>query len=147
MPKKLILLYDLPDELVLIVEHPSGVRYSNQVGGFTCDRPELEGVLAPVEVSEEVKERIQGLPYPGTLGITSEIADAIDALLAAPCSYHLRVDRERLGESQEAWVFVIIASTERCTREWPPPETDPTTGHLYGFGPAARGVLTWINSD
>ena len=147
MPTKLILLWGMPDELMLVIEHPSGVRYQNQAGGYGCAQPELEGVLAPIEVDSAVKERIQRLEYPSRPGIPVETANAIDALLSTePAARFLKVDRSRLLESQEAWVFVLIDATRKLTYDMPPKEGETYFGPLYGFGPC-RGALTWINSD
>ena len=153
MAAKLILLWDMPDELMLIVEHASGVAYQNQVGGVTCDRPRLEGVLAPVGVSHEASTQIKRLAYTNTaLGISSGIADTIDALLAAqPTGRFLRVDRSRLVECQEAWIHVVIDSPEKIDAHLEPDYFGPYVhsdyhGSVFGFGPA-KGVLTWINSD
>ena len=147
MPTKLILLWGMPDELMLVVEHPSGVRYQNQVGGNACAQPELEGVLAPIEVSAATRDRIQRLNYPNRPGIPEETADAIDALLATePTARFLKVDRSRRLESYEAWVFVLIDASPQPTYDMPPKAGDTYFGSLFGFGPC-RGVLTWINSD
>src|SRR5689334_5814997 len=114
MPTKLVQLFGMPDEVMLIVEHSSGVRYLNQVGGVLCWQAEVEGVLAPLDATPEVNERIQNCPYPsGRKGITKEIADTIDALLASHRgTTFLKVDRARLDESWEAWVYVLIDSPE-----------------------------------
>ena len=145
LPPRLVLLYDLPDEIMLIVEHPSGVRYQNQTGGVTCDQPVIEGVLAPIDVSPAGKEAIENLMgLDGRLGLTPEMADTMDALLASErCTSWLRVDRERMHASQEAWIYVLIASPETSH---PGRVKEPYFGSIFGFG-AARGVLTWINSD
>ena len=143
MAEKWILLYDI-EQIMLIVEHPSGVKYQNQVGGNVCCQEELEGVLSPLDVSPEVTDRIENCPYPGGIqGITAEIADTIDALLAsASRTSFLKVDRARLDDSWEAWVYVLIDSPESTV----PDLFGPYAGSIYGFG-AARGVLTWPNSD
>ena len=146
MPTKLILLWGMPDEMMLVIEHPSGVRYQNQAGGYACMQPELEGVLSPLEVDAAVKERIRRLDYPPR-GVSLETADEIDALLAMErTSRFLKVDRSPLLESREAWVFVLIDATENLTYDLPPKENETYFGPVYGFGPC-RGVLTWINSD
>ena len=144
MVARRILLWDMPYEVMVIVEHPSGVLYQNQVGGVCCWQGELEGVLAPVDLSPESVETIMGFPYPsGREGITEENADAIDAVLSAhPGSRHFRVDRLRLEESWEAWVYVLIDSPASTVGSL----TEEYFGSVYGFGPA-KGVLTWINSD
>jgi len=141
---KLVRLWDMPDDIMLIVEYASAVTYRNQVGGVVCYVGELEGVLAPIDLSREAVETIQSCPYPqGREGITPEIADTIDSLLSAePCARFLRVDRARLDESWEAWVYVTIDSPES-----PFPTSDGTYfGSIFGFG-ATRGVITWISSD
>jgi hypothetical protein len=40
-------LYDAG--LGLIIEHPTGVIYSNQTGGNFCLQPELEGAFVPLD--------------------------------------------------------------------------------------------------
>lgn len=134
----------MPDELMLIVECRSGVRYENQVGGVVCWRGEQEGVLAPVDVARSTFEAIEKCPYPqGAQGISLEIADTIDALLAAESGARmLKVDRERLHESWEAWIYVRIDAPFKKVQSL----DDNYYGSVYGFGPS-RGVLTWPNSD
>jgi hypothetical protein len=134
----------MPDALMLIVECPSGVRYENQVGGVVCWRGEQEGVLAPIDVGGATLEAIQHLSYPqGIEGITIEIADSIDALLVAETGARMiKVDRARLHQSWEAWIYVEIESP-RATVQGLAPEF---SGSVYGFG-VVRGVLTWPNSD
>lgn len=144
MAMNLILLYTMPDELMLIVECSSGVRYENQVGGVVCWRGEQEGVLAPLDVARSTVEAIQNCPYPqGAQGISPEIADMIDALLAAESRARtLKVDRARLHESWEAWIYIVIDSPRTTMRDI----NDDYHGSIYGFG-LVRGVLTWQNSD
>ncbi|WP_437926235.1 DUF6210 family protein [Sorangium sp. So ce291] len=144
MIMKRVLLWDIPDEIMLVVEHPSGVVYQNQVGGVVCWQAEMEGVLSPLDVSAGAAQRIQDCPYlSGREGITAEVADAIDALLASePGARFLKVDRARLGQSWEAWVYVLIDSPESSATD----AAGVYHGPIYGFG-GARGVLTWPNSD
>lgn len=134
-----VMLHDLPDELWLILDYASGVKYGNQAGGVMCYQGVLEGVLAPLGVDRGGSDRVMGLPYPGAVdGISAEIADVIDAVLAAaPHTAFVTVDRSRLHESWEAWVHVIIDS---------PDGGDAGKGSVHGFG-RTRGVLTWPNSD
>lgn len=141
---KRVLLWNIPEELLLIVEHPSGVVYQNQVGGVTCGQAELQGVLAPLDASAEAVHRIESCPYPAARdGISAEIADTIDQVLAAePALHFLKVDRARLDECLEAWVHVKIDSPESDV----PTLQGPYFGPVYGFG-SVKGVLTWPNSD
>src|SRR5258708_1544512 len=106
MSKASIDLICMPYQVMLLIEHPSGVVYRHQVGSFLCKQVELEGVLAAVDFSDSDDQQIMKLPY-GSRSIIPEIADAIDAILAAnPRARYLTVDRMRLQQSYEAWVFV-----------------------------------------
>lgn len=106
------ILIDLSfDELMLIIEHPSAAVYRNQIGGYACWQAELEGVLAPLEVLPETTLRLQQLEYEPREGISTQRANAIDTLLASEATGRfVKVDRERLQNSWEAWVHVSIDS-------------------------------------
>lgn len=137
----------------LIVEHPSGVRYSNQTGGTGCHHPEVEGVLVPVandvpledptvlSPANELSEYFAGPTHGGagaTSGLDPRDADFIDDVLRR-CGYGdvIRVDRQRLRESHEAWVRVNVMSEGAL---------QPVL--FEGFSPYPRaGVLTWPNTD
>ena len=143
MPRRIVRLWSMPDEVMLVVECPSGVVYENQVGGSACWQAQLEGALSPVDISPESSRRIMELfdPY-DPQGIPPARADIIDAILAAePGARTLRVDRERLDECWEAWVHVVLESPSSVVTV-----DDGFLGAWFGFG-AARGVLTWPNSD
>ncbi len=139
---KRILLWEMPDAAMLIIEHASGVVYQNQVGGTACWQAEQEGILAPLELTPETK--LAELPFvPGGEGITQELADAMDALLAGePTSRAVKVDRARVGECWEAWIYVTVDSPESAE----PSVSGDHFGYMLGFG-RVRGVLTWPNSD
>lgn len=126
---------------MLLIEHPSGVVYENQVGGNACWQATLEGVLAPLDMESKSFEEIMNLfdAY-APQGITAMTADAIDAILVAePVAKTVRVDRERLAESWEAWVYVIV--------DFPASVAADADLELFsGFG-KGHGVLTWPNSD
>jgi len=138
--------------LGLIVALPTGVVYSNQTGGFSCLRPGLEGAFIPLRndcldtwellgPGRALWEYFQGPPYHGsgaTAGLDEADADVIDALLArGPSSTNLRVDRTRLRDSHEAWVWVVISGDDAG----PAPV-------FTALGPYPRhGVLTWQNTD
>jgi hypothetical protein len=126
----------------VIVAHPSGVHYSNQAGGYLCSHPEIEGVFLPLagpdtEWHTQLDQHFfYGEKYAGHCyrGIDEETARFLDVLLASsPVSRGITVDRDRLAESIEAWIYVTIA---------------PGTGDdaIAGFD-GATGVLTWQNSD
>jgi hypothetical protein len=117
----------------LIVEYPSGVEFMNQVAGYACYHPVLEGFFLPLCSGEfGIEQRVIGVfgEYGYWKGITEQMADEVDAVLD---SYYLTkelcVDRSRLKETYEAWVWVC----GRC----------PALSDLGEI----RGVLTWENSD
>ena len=139
--------------LALVVEAPTGVVYSNQTGGYSCLQPELEGALIPLRNDVELPSKkllspehelcdyFEGPPHKGTgavRGLSGSDADVIDGVLDKWRIPWVRVDRERLEQSHEAWVHVLVS-----------PEPSDTPAPLFrGFEPyPARAVLTWCNSD
>lgn len=131
--QKQISLFGL-EQVALIIEGETGVYYRNQVGGVVCWEAEQEGTLCPLELDPGSVARLESAPYPsGRIGITSQNADLIDELLAlSSTTSWLKVDRARLDESWEAWVYLTVA----------PLASSP----IRGFG-EGRGVLTWPSSD
>ncbi len=145
-------LYDLAGTGV-IIEHPTGIIYSNQAGGYSCLQPFLEGAFVPIrnDVSLEgefisperdLREYFIGPKHGGCgapHGLDLEDADFIDrALTKARLDSWLKVDRQRLKESCEAWVFLTVLGDEDLGG----------SSICKGFGPyPKRGVLTWTNSD
>ena len=139
--------------LAVIIEWPSGLVYSNQTGGHSCLHPELQGALIPLRNDVEhpsgkllspetdLFAYFQGPPHDGTgatLGLSEADADFIDSVLRKWKLTHVRVDRARLSESHEAWVWVLV-------HEEPP---NPARPLFHGFGPyPLRGVLVWTNTD
>lgn len=139
--------------LGLILEWPTGVVIANQTGGTSCLAPEFEGVFVPLRNDCTVKERILISPenelhdyFTGprwrgtgaTNGLDSDHADFIDSTLSKASLFPaIRVNRDKLHESHEAWIHVVVNGDEPC---------DPPL--FSGFAPYPRpGVLTWQNSD
>jgi len=138
----------------VIIEYATGMVYSNQTGGTACLQPVLEGAFVPFSndvlipsrefTSPEwrLAEYFVGSKYRGTgatSGLDAEDADFVNSvLIEAGVDGWIAVDRNRLGESCEAWVFVnVLADEDR-----------PNVSICSGFGPyPRRGVLTWGNSD
>jgi hypothetical protein len=143
--------------LGLIIAVPNGVVYSNQTGGTECLHPEFEGIYIPLrnETEEgasaggrnlelrspehELVEYFFRGAYEGsgaTWGLNEEDAVFIESVLSKwDLGECLRVDRDRLDESHEAWVHVMVVGEESHQA-------------FSGFGPYPRpGILTWKNSD
>jgi hypothetical protein len=136
-----IALYDT-EEAGFIILYPSGVYYSNQAGGYACLQPFEEGVYVPANnltfnIGDKLTEYFTGAKWKGCCmnGIDNEDADFIDELMKEcyPTRY-LTVNRERLSNSVEAWIYV---------KGIQPEESAPV---ISGFG-EFEAVLTWLNSD
>jgi hypothetical protein len=157
----------------LILNYPSGIFFTNQAGGYACMQPSEEGIYIPLhdEVQDQEKalyEYFTGPKWNGWCadGIDEETAEFIDQILqASMCTKMLTVNRQRLNDSFEAWIYVTVGDqpSERpsssCGDEgW---TDDGRTldanayKHLpihaffypfYGFG-TRTGVITWRNSD
>jgi hypothetical protein len=146
-PKKEVCLYGLR-QLALIIICKSGVCYSNQAGGNFCLQPWEEGILTIIfddledilkELSEYTKNKIC---------LSAEDADNIDKILwKYGSTRRFSVDRSRLNDSVEAWIYVDIAEREKIIKEC---ENDPNgvspSFDFWGFT-ETKGVLTWNNSD
>lgn len=140
----------------LIISHPTGVFYVNQAGGTACMQPGMEGALVPfgndvalernvlMGAQEALEAYFTGPKHAGsgaTSGLDEEDADAIDAIFAKTMfRSSFKVDRNRLNDSMEAWVHVIVngdGSAEMAV-----------SGTCSGFLPFPKAaVLVWMNSD
>jgi hypothetical protein len=122
----------------LIIRHSSGVIYTNQAAGYACLHPEMEGVFCPLPIRPGKTElHLLHRHFKGQVNsITAEDADVVDAILRRNGHAYLKVDRARLNNSYEAWVYVTISG-----------ELDSLfKAVLSGFG-ECEGILTWPNSD
>lgn len=95
-----------PRQVVILVEHPTGVIYQAQAGGYACLHPEAEGYIQFTDIlSRNLEERFDD-GYGGHCynGITKADADMVDDLLDRYFLKEWRVDREKLKEAYEAWI-------------------------------------------
>jgi hypothetical protein len=137
--KPIVLLY-AQDNAGLIIPWKSGVIFQQQTGGYSCLQDSLEGIFAPLDDfaghAQEFTRHFTGPKWGGNCsnGIDTETADFIDTTLARiPGHAQIKVDRSKLSESRESWIYVDLL--------------DPTsTGILEGFTPC-KAILTWPNSD
>lgn len=133
---------------------PDWCRLLEPNWGTACLAPELEGAFLPLRndcsskdrkflsPEHELAEHFVGPKWRGTgaiSGIDEADADVIDAIVKKyELNNFLKVDRTRLSDSHEAWVYVEILGSEGDTQ----------TSLCSGFEPYPRpGVLTWCNSD
>lgn len=143
--KKVVSLFGLSN-LGLIIKSDSGVHYTNQTGGIGCYHPMVEGVLTMVGdgvgEADDILRKLEQYTL-NFMELTGENADQIDNFLRDDRStYFIRVDREMLKESMEAWIHVIVDEPQ-FYKDMPGKHVD---GHIFGFG-GCKGVLTWNNSD
>lgn len=119
----------------IIMEHEGGCVYGVQCEGVGCDYRRLEGYFVPlVDDTGYLSEIAHGA---GTgmccaSRIVEAAAVAIDGWLR---EYGFEVDRERLGQSTEAWVWVKVKPD---AEEWM---------IAHGLPAGAGGVLVWWNCD
>lgn len=134
-----------PDEtgMGLIILRQTGIFYTHQTGGYTCYPSEEEGVYVPLQREFTEQEKLlsdffMGPKWKGWCGdgIDEATAKFVDKILSK--SYqtkYLRVDRTRLQDSKEAWVYVDVSEPD-----------EPDLSPISGFG-HCKGVFIWTNSD
>lgn len=140
--KRNISLWGLAD-VVLIVLEETGIVYENQVMGNCCVQASAEGICVPLSPDYPIDSR--GRPAVMTLGerlgeavlcahyLDEKLAVLVDVILNQyPETRGIQVDRDKLSDSGEAWLYVKIEPTE--------------SSPIKDFGPC-KGVLTWLNSD
>lgn len=130
--KKIVYLFDLEGS-ALIFHTPSGVIYANHAGGDLDLLPEAEGILIPFNFDlSEYGESLENLVSPffkDSPEMSLEIANAMDEIfMNDPATSILTIDRSRLTESVQNWVYINIEESEDC--------------FFYNFG-KGKGVLTW----
>ena len=126
----------------LIFQCQSGVLYTNQVGGYACLQPEIEGVFMPLadekfDKYHDLKRFFARGNWKGNCynGINEETAKFVDSILFNLLGTQtVEVDKDKLFESNEAWIYVVAFDDGVTYKQW------------EGFGDAT-GVLTWMNSD
>lgn len=125
-----------------IIGHESGVEYSHQCGGLSCEQRQMQGFLVPcplsVPISKKLYEHFYAEPkYQGHCysGLDEEDAELIDDLLASVDYAGLSVDRDLLSKSVEAWVYLKVNVDYPCIP------------YCWNSDPASTVVMVWENSD
>lgn len=134
-----------PDEtgMGLVILRPTGIFYTHQTGGYTCYLSEEEGVYVPVQRQFTDQESLlfnffTGPKWNGWCGdgIDEATAEYVDYVLSTSFqTRYLRVDRTRLDDCKEAWVYVDVSEPD-----------EPDLAPISGFG-NCKGVFLWTNSD
>ncbi len=125
----------------LIIPSKTGVIFTNQVEGYACNHPEVEGFLIPFSNDSGCEDYERSLEYKlcdvffegGWGKLIDSQANEIDSILrSSPETKGVSVNMRRLKESVESWVWVNAKEQEfSCYK---------------GFGDF-EAILTWPNSD
>jgi hypothetical protein len=119
--------FDLnPSEPVLIVECPTGIVYTAQVGGKSCLHPTVEGAVLTPFVDElhagEWMSALGGISCPDACSfhITDDLADAIVAAWPEQRVFEWQffLDRTRLDEGTEAWFPIVFRQRGSVRTPW-----------------------------
>jgi len=138
--RRTIDLADVLRDAVLIVEHPSNVRYVNRTASDRDAYEELEGILVPLELEEVAIEQLRahGQVNAGQ-PISEAYLDRVDEILAADAGPRfLKSDRARRAASARNWIHVVVDAPPSTVIELYP----RYFGNIYGFG-VTHGVVTW----
>ncbi len=133
-----ISLYGL-EQTALILLSDKGVVYQNQTGGNACMQPKAKGLLVPVTNDPPLDNLFEGaLDYKlssvcrDLIELSEDVADKIDTILKKELhGLAIVVDRARLNESMEAWVYVNVQDGSE---------------DIKGVEKSSA-ILTWPNSD
>lgn len=135
--------------LGLILHYPTGIDIITQTGGTACFQMQLEGIYLPLDNDYEIPSlKFQSgeialnayfttdkyLGTGATNGIDEADATRIESILQQHALSFVTVDREKMKESHEAWIWVKI-------------EPDSQYLHFPDTEFPLCGVLTWCNSD
>jgi hypothetical protein len=131
--------------LGLIILQPSGAFYTLETGGYAVLHDLAEGVFVPLhkEIEEDQESLLiahfTGPKWEGwcSEGIDEETAGHVDHILSlSPQTSFLKVDKTRLVDSHEAWIYVNVSE----------PTDNPIVAPISGFG-ECKGIFVWSNSD
>lgn len=131
----LVELWDCDLGVACIVEHKSGVVWTNQVGGTCCLHPSLEGVLVPVASKLVEKDSLED-----RVGATRQ---DVARWLREQC-----LDRDFEAREPDDPIETADATSETACEAWLTVYVSPNPQRIE-LRPFAgrRAVLTYQNSD
>jgi hypothetical protein len=127
--------------LGLIILQPSGAFYTHETGGSAVYPALAEGVFVPLhQETDDDQEALLTAHFTGpkwggwcSNGIDEETASDVDHVLSlSPQTSFLKVDRARLVDSREAWIYVDVSE----------PTDNPVVAPISGFG-ECKGIFVW----
>ena len=137
---KTVCLYKLSRLGLILEDKSSEITYFNQVAGHFCSQRHAKGVFVFVDDDPPKLHKIVAPYMANRYTFSVEDADFLDAAFAdSDCVKHLSVDRTKLEQSAEAWIYVKI---DPSVENW----SETGFWSYTGFN-AEAGILTWDNSD
>src|SRR5262249_31262743 len=118
---------------VLVIEAPTGIHFSFQVGGSIHWQRSVQGVIYPIAAlglagCEMLGGQLHSIAFE-LVSISHDEANRIDALFARSRSIELKVDRNKLSDSCDSWIHM------RLLRE--------SDWLIQGFDCPLDCILTW----
>lgn len=135
----LVELWDLKLSLTLIVRRPTGVVFTNQVGGIACLHPRIEGVLIPLHTHPMAPDDPLENYYESSLFPEESLPSTRCTRIREWLQWADLLDVfEPVGDIElaEAWIPVRILQ-------------EPHEGYIPMLGAfrGQTGILTYENSD
>lgn len=107
------------DRAFLICGCKTGIYYTSQCGGLSCDHPEYEGFLITIyDVSKKIDDCEYGCSRIGKDNTKlKKLADKIDEILKETYSgiVSLTFDYDRILETKEGWWPVNVVLSDKMT--------------------------------
>jgi hypothetical protein len=118
---------------VLVIEAPTGVTFSFQVGGSIHWKRSVQGFIYPVAATGFAKadalgQRLQSIASE-LVSIEDREANQIDALFEGDDAVELKVDRSKMSDSCDSWIHMKLVRAS----DW----------RMQGFDLPLGCVLTW----
>lgn len=98
--KEAIATFSFPNSTGVIINLPTGVFFTNQTGGVSCNHPELEGIFIPLHDTA---------PEPCICFDYSE-DEASDMIQDYFDRNHLPLRVDRTERLEEAWIPVVVTN-------------------------------------
>ena len=117
----------------LVIEAPTGISFSFDVGGSIHWKRTVQGFVYPVAATGFAKaatlgDRLHSIVFE-LVAIENRDADEIDALFEGDPAVELKVDRSRMSESCDNWIHMKLVRAS----DW----------RMQGFDLPLGCVLTW----
>lgn len=130
----------------LIIPCKSGIIIKQQTGGLSCTHHEVEGIVLPLPMQGyDLHQFMNALEvlHPGCYGnsLTFEEACKLDSNVIKRYNVPLEVNKEKISESTEAWVYVRIMGKDD---KWP---YRPGSSEVWGYKRFAKKIKPDITEE